>query len=261
MRRYTRALRTPNSLWQRQIEEEVVGKMRRAWLFIPILLVVYSTPVFAQGEKKAGPKEGDPVVGEADIRIQPGQDEVEVTEQITLKNAESLEEIEHIFTRFGDTGPEDLVVIAEGQELRVDYQEGDLVDRVFVPLPEGTSGDFSYEVSYRYPESGDTIKVPLVVPTVPTVGDANRVALKVTVPEGQYLQSSFPIITSGSTGTVGTNMIAFPNYTNFELGTSPTGIFTRSNVYAVVGIVLILGFIVAPLLYERWSATRKATNV
>lgn len=197
---------------------------------------------------------------ETEIGITPGQYGTGVVERITLGNVEGLEgQVEHIFTRFGDTRAEDLVVEAEGQELEVDHQEGDLVDRVFVSVPEGTTGDFSYEVSYVYLEGGDSARVPLVVPTVTTAGDTNSVALELTVPEGRYLHGSFPVITSGNSGTIGTDMISFPNYASFELGTSPIGIFTRSNVYTVVGIALILGFIVAPLLYER--RTRKVTNV
>ena len=250
--RICKSLGRVSPLWEatRGNDPGVVRKMRKAWLFVPILLVLCSTPAFAQGEKKTGPKEGDPVVGEANVRLQPGQDGVDVTEQIALRNAEGLREVEHVFTRFG-----------EGEELVLDYQEGVLVDKVIFPLPEGTTGDFSYEVSYRYPESGDSVKVPLVVPAVPTVGDYDRVALELTLPEGRYLHSSFPVI-SESSGTVDTSMISFPNYSSFELGTSPIGIFTASNIYAVVGIALILGLTVAPLVYERISAKRRvSTNV
>jgi hypothetical protein len=261
--RICKSLGRVSPLWEatRGNDPGVVLKMRKAWLFVPILLVLCSTPAFAQGEKKTGPKEGDPVVGEANVRLQPGQDGIDVTEQIALENAEGLQEVEHVFTRFGDAGAEDLIVTAEGEELELDYQEGDRVDKVIFPLPEGTTGDFSYEVSYRYPESGDSVKVPLVVPAVPTVGDYDRVAFELTLPEGRYLHSSFPVI-SESSGTVDTSMISFPNYSSFELGTSPIGIFTPSNIYTVVGIALILGLTVAPLVYERISAKRRvSTNV
>lgn len=239
--------------------------MKRVCVFVVVMVLAIAAPAIAQ-EGAPTPQEGDPVVERADIRVAPGGDGAEVVERITLSNAERLNgEVEHILTRFeGAGGVEGLAVTARGRELQVEREEGELVDRVLVSLPEGTSGEFAYEVSYRY--AGGSERVPLVVPTVPTMGDANDVALEVVVPEGGYLLDSFPVIQSGGSGTVGTEMIGFPNYTSFVLGSSPGGVFTRTNLYTALAVAVILGCIAGILLYDRRSAkgtgtTREATNV
>lgn len=194
------------------------------------------------------------MVERANIRVTPGGDGAEVVERITLSNAERLGgEVEHILTRFEGAGEvEDLVVTSGGRELEVERQEGGAVDRLFVSLPEGTSGEFEYGISYGY--AGGSERVPLVVPAVTTVGDANSIGLELVVPEGRYLRDSFPVIQSGDSGTVSTDMIGFPNYTSFAFGSSPVGVFTRSNAYTAFALVVIVGCIAGIFLYDRRSA-------
>lgn len=239
---------------------KAMGETRRVCLLVPMLVFLFSAPVLAQGDGGSTPEKGAPTLKQASIRVTPGQDGVEVVERITLSNVQGLEEVEHVFTRLGDAEAEDLSVTAGGRELAVDRERGDLIDRIVVSPPRGASGDFSYEVSYRYPESADSARVPLVVPTVPPSGDANSVTLELAVPEGRYLLESFPVIDSGNTGVVRTSMIGFPNYSSFELGSSPIGIFTRSNVYTALAIALILVCVGGLLLYDRRSGARPRTR-
>jgi hypothetical protein len=238
----------------------MVGKMTRVWFLAPMLLVLlYSAPALAQGGP-TGPGKGDPVVEGAEIQVRPDWDGVDVIERITVANAGGLEKIEHIFTRLDDAGAEDFAVTAGGRELAVDRAEGDLIDKVVVSLPRGASGDFAYEISYRYPEGADSARVPLVVPTVPTVDDARSVELELYVPEGRYLHGSFPVIDSGSTGAVSTDMVGFPNYSSYELGSTPAGILTRSNLYTALALAIIFGCVFGLLLYDRRSGTRTGTS-
>jgi hypothetical protein len=230
--------------------------MARVFIFASVVLLL-SLPVAASAQDGASPSGGtDPVLREASIRLSPDGDGVEVIERIALSNIGGLDRVDHIFTRFGEAGPEDLVVRAGGRELSVDRTEGDVLDKIAVPVPQGTNGDLAYEISYRYPEGGDAAKVPLVVPTIPPAGDANSVTVRLAVPEGRYLQSSFPLVRSGDTGVVETSMIGFPNYSSFVLDASPAGIITRSNAYTALGVVVILGCIAGMLLYDRRSAAR-----
>lgn len=238
--------------------------MKRVCVFVAVVFLSFAAPAVAQ-EGTPTLQEGDPVVERANIRVTPGGDGAGVVEQITVSNAERLGgEVEHILTRFEGAGDvEDLAVTAGGRELEVEREEGGVVDRLLVPLPEGTSGEFGYEVSYRY--AGGSERVPLVVPAIPTMGDANSIALELVVPEGRYLRDSFPVIESGDSGTVSTDMIGFPNYTSFVLGSSPVGVFTRSNAYTALALVVIVGCIAGIFLYDRRFAkiteTKEATNV
>jgi hypothetical protein len=56
-------------------------------------------------------------------------------------------------------------------------------------------------------------------------------------------------------------MINIPNFVSIQLGSSPAGFFTSSNMYSLFGLIVILGFIAAWLLNEKKGKQGVATNV
>lgn len=230
--------------------------MKRVWFLVPMLVFLISAPAYAQ-EDGAAPEEV-PVLRDASISVLPDQGGVDISERIELSNIEDSNqgEIEHIVTKLGDAEIEDLSVTAGDQELMVERAEGDLLDRIVVSLPEGADEDFSYEISYRYPEIQDSNRVPMVVPTLTSGAVENNVSLEMEIPEGQYLHSSFPLIDSGDIGTVSANMVSFPNYVSFVLGGSPVGIFTSANLYTALTFAVILSCVVGLLLFDRKSGEK-----
>jgi len=229
--------------------------MKKSWLFVLIFVFLFSGTALAAEDK--------PTLKQANIKVSFGQDGVEVVEQITLANVETIKEgeIEHIFTKFENAKVEDLVIKAGEQELSSETQEGNVLERILVSVPQGTTGDFSYTVDFRLSVNGEVKQVPLVVPAVPPDGAGNDVSLTVTIPKGQYLQDSFPIIDSGKTGTLKENMMNVPNFLKLQLGSSPAGFFTATNFYTLFGLIVILGFIGAWLISERKAKTGGLANV
>jgi hypothetical protein len=229
--------------------------MKRTWLLVLMFIFLSSGSVLAA--------EAKPIVKQANIEVSPKQDGVEVSEQITLANVEAVKEgkIQHIITQFENTKVENLIIKAGEKELTVEAQEGKLIDKLLIPVPEGVTGDFTYSISFRYSGSSDLSKIPLVVPAIASDGMGNIVSLKINIPEGMYLHDSFPIFDSGNTGSVTEYMINIPNFVSIQLGSSPAGFFTSSNMYSLFGLIVILGFIAAWLLNEKKGKQGVATNV
>jgi len=233
--------------------------MRRAWIFIPVIAFLISVslhagPVVAQ-------EQGAATLGEANIRVTPGQDGVDVVERITLTNVQALGgEVEHVASRPGESRPRDVRVTSGGRELRVDRTDGESMERLVVSLPDGASGDFDYQVTYSYPGSESSMRVPMIVPALPTDAVEANVSMELVTPEGEYVQSSFPLFDSARNGTMSANMVGFPSYASFTLGSSPAGIFTRPNLYTGLALALIGGCCIALMLYERKARTKQGTR-
>lgn len=229
--------------------------MKKGWLFALIFVILFSGTALAAEDK--------PVLKQANIEVSLGQDGVEVVEHITLANVEAIKEgkIKHIFTQFENAEVEDLVIKAGEQELSIETQEGNVLERILVSVPSGIAGDFSYTVAFRLSVNGDVKQVPLVVPAVAPDAEGNDVSLTVTIPEGQYLQESFPIIDSGKTGTLKESMMNVPNFLKLQLGSSPAGFFTATKFYMLLGLIVILGLIGAWLISERKAKTGGVANV
>ena len=132
------------------------------------------------------------------------------------------------------------------------------MDKVFVPVPEGVRGTFDYEVSYRY--AGGVERVPLVTPTVLTPDDSSSVNIEVVVPEGQYLLDSFPVVEPGGDGPASANMTSFPSFVSYELSATPTRIFTSTNIYTALALVVIAGCVLGLLLYDRRAGRGEVAN-
>lgn len=229
--------------------------MRRAWVFVPVIGLLISMSLYA---KPVGAQEGDtPALSEADIRVTSGQGGVDVVERITLSNVQDLGgEVEHIAARPEDPEPRNVRVTSGGQELQVDLASGELVDRLVVSLPEGASEDFEYQVSYTYPGSGESVKVPMIVPTLPTDAVEANVSMELLTPEGEYVQDSFPLFEPAENWTMSANMVGFPSYASYTLDSSPAGLFTRPNLYTGLALVIIAVCCVALMIYERKSRTK-----
>lgn len=227
--------------------------MRRAWIFLPVIGLLVSMSLYA----RPADAQETPTLSEADIRVTPDQNGVDVVERITLTNVQdSGGEVEHIAARPEDPEPRDVRVTSGGRELRVDRTNGELLDRFVVSLPEGASGDFDYQVSYRYPEGGESVRVPMIVPSLSTDAVEANVSVELLPPEGEYVQDSFPLFDSSENGTMSANMVGFPSYTSFTLDGSPAGIFTRPNLYTALALGLIAACCIALMIYERKSRTK-----
>lgn len=226
----------------------------RPGLLVLIFIFLFAGTAFAAETK--------PLMKKANIEISPNNGGVDVTEQITLANVEKVKDgkIEHTFTRFENAKMENLKSKAGEQELTMESQEGKLIDKFFISIPQGTSGEFTYTVTYHYGNT-EVDKIPLVVPAVSSSGQGNDVSIKLTIPEGQYLQNSFPIMNAGDTGTITQDMMNIPNFLNVSLSSSPAGLFTISNMYTVFGLIVILGFIFLWLMSERKAKVGGVANV
>lgn len=232
--------------------------MRRAWVFIPMIGLLISVSLYA---RPAVAQEGDAALGEANIRVTPGQNGVDVVEKITLTNVQALGgEVEHVASRPEESQPRDVRVTSGGRELRVDHTDGESLERFVVVLPEGASGDFDYQVTYSYPGNEDSMRVPMIVPAIPTDAVTANVSMELVTPEGEYVQSSFPLFDSAENGTMSADMVSFPSYASFTLDSSPAGILTRPNLYTGLAIALIAACCIALMLYERNARTKQGTR-
>jgi hypothetical protein len=214
-------------------------------LLASLLALVFSAPAVAQEESSG---EG-PVLKKATVRVTPSSDAAEVMERVAVTGAAEGGRIEHVLARFGDVGVEDLTVRSGGREVAVEHERGETLDKVFISVPEEVRGTFDYEVSYRY--GGGAERVPLVTPTVLTPDDTSGVNVEVVVPEGQYLLDSFPVVEASGDGLASASMTSFPSFVSYELSATPTRIFTSTNVYTALALVVIVGCVLGLLLYDR----------
>ncbi|WP_047151759.1 hypothetical protein [Aneurinibacillus tyrosinisolvens] len=231
--------------------------MKRYLVFVLIFMFSCSGTVWAADAK--APK---PFVKEASIEVLPNQGGASVSEKITISQVEAVKDgkLEHLFTRFDGIDIKNLVIRSGQQDVKPEIQKGSTHDKVFITIPQGKSGDFAYEITFEY-TSNEPNKIPLVIPGVASDGTANVVSLKLKVPEGQYLHESFPVIDSGETGMVEEHIMNIPNFLNVKFGDSPAGFFTTSNLYTLLGLVVILGIITAWLVSERKNKTGGFANV
>src|SRR5215218_6553842 len=232
------------------------GRMRlRVFLLASLLALMLSAPAVAQEEDSSGK---GPVLEKATVRVTPSPDGAEVIERVAVAGAAEGGRIEHVLARFGNAEVEDLAIRAGGRELEVERERGESLDKVLVSVPEGSGGAFDYEVSYRY--AGATGRVPLVTPTVLTPDDSSSVNVEVVVPEGQYLLDSFPVVEPGGNGTASASMTSFPSFVSYELSATPTGLFTSTNAYTALALVIIVGGVLGLLLYDRRTGRGEVAN-
>ena len=223
------------------------------FLLASLLALMLSAPAVAQ-EDSSGK---GPVLEKATVRVTPSPDGAEVMERVAVAGAAEGGRIEHVLARFGTAEVEDLAIRAGGRELAVERERGENLDKIFVSVPEGSGGTFDYEVSYRY---GGVERVPLVTPTVLTPDDSNSVNVEVVVPEGRYLVDSFPVVEPGGNGAASASMTSFPSFVSYELGATPTALFTSTNVYTALALVVIVGCVLGLLLYDRRTGRGEVAN-
>ncbi|TWT25357.1 M1 family metallopeptidase [Planomicrobium sp. CPCC 101110] len=213
-----------------------------------LLLLAFSlsVPVFAA--------EGPAILQNGTIEVIAGDQESQVTEQLTLSNTVAYTEgtVEHILTNLGTISG--LAVTSDGQPLDFQLTEDETLNKVVVTLPEGAADEFTYEISYTFSGAGN--RIPLIIPTVSTDGNGNDIMLTVTIPEGQYLQNSFPVIDAGDTGTLTEYMMNIPNFVSLEISSSPPGFFNYNTLFTALGLVIILGFIGA-MAFSLFKSTKK----
>jgi hypothetical protein len=235
---------------QGSIREPIGGRMRLGViLFASLLALMLSAPAVAQ--------EG-PVLEKATVRVTPSPDGAEVMERVAVAGAAEGGRIEHVVARFGTAEVEDLAIRAGGRELAVERERGESLDKIFVSVPEGSGGTFDYEVSYRY--AGAAGRVPLMTPTVLTSDDSSSVKVEVVVPEGRYLLDSFPVAESSGNGTASASMTSFPSFVSYELSATPTVLFTSTNLYTALALVIIVGSVLGLLLYDRRTGRGEVAN-
>lgn len=225
------------------------------------LLLGFILSVFVTGSVFAA--EAKPVLKKANIEVSLAEDGIHVKEQITLANVESIKsgKIEHILTRFPNAEIKNLEIKAGDQKLTVESNKGSMMDKILVARPESAKGDLTYSIVYSYPRTSNISKIPLVLPAVSTDGTGNVVSIKLELPKGMYLQDSFPIFDGAESGTIQGDMMNFPNFLSLDLGSSPPGLLSESNLYTLFGLVVILGFIIAWLYNERRAKTGGVVNV
>jgi hypothetical protein len=213
-----------------------------------LLLLAFSLPI------PAFAAEGPAILQNGTIEVIAGDQESQVTEQLTLSNTAAFTEgtIEHILTNLGTVSG--LTVTSNGQPLDFQLTEDETLNKVAVTLPEGVADEFSYEITYTFSGTGD--RIPLVIPNASTDGNGNDIVLTVTIPEGQYLHNSFPIIDVGDTGTLTEYMMNIPNFVNLEISSTPPGFLNSNTVYTGLGLVIILGFIGA-MAFNLFKSTKK----
>jgi hypothetical protein len=224
-------------------------------LLASLLALLFSAPAVAQEES---PGEG-PVLKKAAVRVTPSPDAAEVMERVAVTGAAEGGRIEHVLARFGDVGVEDLTVRSGGREVAVEHERGETLDKVFVSVPAEARGTFEYEVSYRY--GGGVERVPLVTPMVLTPDDTSSVNVEVVVPEGQYLLDSFPVVEVSGDRLASASMTSFPSFVSYELSATPTRIFTSTNVYTALALVVIVGCVLGVLVYDRRTGRGEVANV
>jgi hypothetical protein len=235
---------------QGSIREPIGGRMRLGViLFASLLALMLSAPAVAQEE---------PVLEKATVRVTPSPDGAEVMERVAVAGAAEGGRIEHVVARFGTAEVEDLAIRAGGRELAVERERGESLDKIFVSVPEGSGGTFDYEVSYRY--AGAAGRVPLMTPTVFTPDDTSSVKVEVVVPEGRYLLDSFPVAESSGNGTASASMTSFPSFVSYELSATPTVLFTSTNLYTALALVIIVGSVLGLLLYDRRTGRGEVAN-
>lgn len=225
------------------------GVFGRLFPFLASFVVLLvAAPATSAQESSDGP-----ALREASVRVSPGQGGTEVTERLAVTGAGG-ESIDHVLARFGSAEVEDLTVRSGNREPEVSREPGELVENISIPVPANTTGGFEYEVSYTYSAGTEAGRVPLVVPTAPTTGDAAVVTVDLTLPQGRYLGDSFPVMeSSGEGGVSGARMTSFPGFVSYEVGTSPVGILTAANAYTALVLALIVGCVFVLLLYDRRS--------
>jgi hypothetical protein len=224
-------------------------------LLASLLALLFSAPAVAQEESSG---EG-PVLKKAAVRVTPSPDAAEVMERVAVTGAAEGGRIEHVLARFGDVGVEDLTVRSGGREVAVEHERGETLDKVFVSVPAEARGTFEYEVSYRY--GGGVERVPLVTPMVLTPDDTSSVNVEVVVPEGQYLLDSFPVVEASGDRLASASMTSFPSFVSYELSATPTRIFTSTNVYTALALVVIVGCVLGVLVYDRRTGRGEVANV
>ena len=224
---------------------------KRLFLLTIFILLMSSTSAFAEDAK--------PFLKSATLDITVSESGNQVTETVTLSNIEGFENrtIEHIFTNLGDIS--DLSFISNGNNLDFEIKEDKTVNRLLIQIPEGISNEFSYEISFNH--SGEKLKIPMIIPSVSSDGNGNDVLLKVTIPNGKYLHDSFPIIDSGKSGSIEEYMMNIPNFVNLEISNSPSGLFTKSNMYTALGLFIILGTIALWLVNESNSKQKVGRDI
>ena len=219
--------------------------MKKIWFLALIFSVCLAGTAHAAEEM--------PVLKQAKIKVSFDRNGVKVMEEVTISNVQAIEsgKVEHILTQFSDADVADLEFTWGDIQLGAETTKGDIINKLSVPVPQGSTGDFSYMISYRFTKNTDVNRIPLVVPTIASDGTANVVSLTLDLPQGKYLHNSFPIIDAGDSGTVVENMINMPNFVSLELSSTPAGFFKPSNLYTMFGLLVILGFIGAWILNER----------
>ncbi|RFU65049.1 hypothetical protein [Peribacillus glennii] len=224
-----------------------------------VLMLLAAVMLLVVGTASA--EEAKPILDSGKLKVA-YDNGVNVSEEITIANAEAIQKgaLLHTVSKIDGGQAENLVFESNGQELQYERKEGKSVDKVTVSLPDGIKGNFTYKISYKNPNA-EAEKIPFVIPAVNSAGNGNVVSLTVNLPEGKYLHESFPIIDSGDTGTLKEHMMNIPSYVGLETGSSPAGLFTRSNLYTFLGLAVILGIIAAWLISERKSKAGEAVNV
>jgi hypothetical protein len=86
------------------------------------------------------------------------------------------------------------------------------------------------------------------------------VNVEVVVPEGRYLLDSFPVLEPGGDGPASASMTSFPSFVSYELSATPTGLFTSTNVYTALALVIIVGGVLGLLLYDRRTGRGEVAN-
>jgi hypothetical protein len=215
--------------------------MKKVLSWTLLFLLLFSTIVFAE--------EAKPILENAILEVTMGNNGSKVIETITISNADAFTDgkVEHILTDFEEVS--NLLFTSGGTELDIQIQGNEVINKVFLTLPEGTTGDFSYVITFDH--VADSSRIPFVVPAISTDGNGNDVLLKVTLPQGQYLHDSFPIIDSGDTGSVQEYMMNIPTFAKLKMGETPPNLFTASNMYTLFGLTVIFGIFAIWGLNER----------
>jgi hypothetical protein len=213
--------------------------MGKKIIFLMIVFLLMAVPALA----------AEPLVvnlKEADIKIDSLQDKkYELSETITLTNIENVPDqtITHTLSNIGESTPKDLKIVANGQELKYEMENGTNLNKLHVQVPENSSQDFTYEIQYKLTLQENSFTTPLFVPMHPTLGTANIVHIEFNAPNGETIEkNSFPVLIKSAEGKAENHIMNIPSHVKYVYGeqTNPFNIFNIVSWGVLLGLIAII---------------------
>ncbi|WNS75778.1 hypothetical protein RRV45_01635 [Bacillus sp. DTU_2020_1000418_1_SI_GHA_SEK_038] len=223
-----------------------------------LILAIGSVVLFAFSFSVVQAEEVKPTIEKANVEIEIQDGDFAVVEHIKLLNPSSIADgkIEHSFAKIHDLKPENVeITSADHQVLKAEIQEGETLDRVFIPVPNNFTDSFEYTIKYTVSKSDD-FKLPLFVPLLPGESNENNVTISFQAPEGTFVQkNSFPIVKEAK-NHVENKLSNLPSHVNYVYSTNPT-IFHSYNIISAITIIVFFIILGVWARVEKNNAKRR----